>query len=60
MPVCLLLLIHCLFDLEQYPRVRFLLENLFRDIQDYEEQLGTYARQDAPVPRLVAVSPIRC
>ena len=32
---------------EQSPRVRMLLGDLLADIQDCEEQLGTYARLDA-------------
>jgi hypothetical protein len=32
---------------EQSPMVRMLLEDLLADIQDCEQQLGTYARLDA-------------
>ena len=34
-------------NLEQSPRVRMLLGDLLADIQDCEEQLGTYAPLDA-------------
>jgi len=43
----MVLALNALRNPEQSPRVRFLLQDLLADIQDCENDLGTYASLDA-------------
>ena len=56
----MVLTLNCWKNPEATSRVLMLLEDLSAVVEECEGDLGTYAPLDAPLPRLVAVSPIRC